>query len=136
MIGREAQNVKGRDQGLPYMYFIDDKAAVWSNDFTTTLNNYRGLVATTAYRLWKLYESRGERAFVALQSIELELAKIEAKYHRLFYLLQQVGNYSYTEAMALLQGRECELSLMNGGRKAAIKRVLGYRKQLRPWAQA
>jgi hypothetical protein len=76
---------------------------------------------------FKTYQSRGERAHVALLSSDERDVKIEARYHRLAFLLRAVGNYSHTESLSILSGRETELSLMNGGRKVAIRKVLRMR---------
>lgn len=101
------------------------------NEQGQPVNQFSGVVVSAhpelKQKFWKTYFSQNERAWVPLHAAEDALAFIEAKYVRLIRLLMRVGNYSYTEAMALVQGREVELSLMNGGRDNAIKKVLMFR---------
>lgn len=87
----------------PFMMRVNGEIEVFDNDTGRRLPGFVGLCTSdSSTEFWRLYTSRGERAFALLFSRNLRDAKIEARYFRVIRRLMSHHDIQFADAMTIL----------------------------------
>lgn len=90
-------------KSTPFMMRVNGVLEVFDNDTGRRLPGFVGLCTSdSSTEFWRLYTSRGERAFARLYSRNLRDAKIEARYLRVIRRLMSHHDIQFVDAMTIL----------------------------------